>query len=67
MVDSGAWVDKKIGFQWKPFLVETVGFVLYDGPEGIVVTDSWSSGDLMGPRTQIPRGMLRRVSYEGAK
>ncbi len=65
VLDDTTWGDKSRhdGFTWKPFLVDQIGFAIYDGPEGVVVVDSWTSGSLMGPRTQIPRGMIRSVLY----
>lgn len=55
------WVEKVQDFKWEPYLVETIGFLLYDGPEGVVVTDTWTAKDHTGTRTQIPRGMIRSV------
>lgn len=51
--------------QWKSTIVRSVGFVLYDGPEGIVLTDSVMQG-CTGQRHQIPRGMVRRVQILAA-
>lgn len=65
VLDSETWVKKHEGaFEWKPYLVETMGFVLYDGAEGVVVTDSWTDAEHTGTRTQIPRGMIRSITYE---
>jgi hypothetical protein len=41
-------------------LFTTVGFVCYDGPEGLILTDTWGDGQI-GPRDQIPRGMIREI------
>lgn len=65
-LDTELWAEKvKDGaFVWVPYIVETVGFLLYDGPEGVVVTDSWTDADHTGQRTQIPRGMIRSMVIE---
>lgn len=68
VLDSATWVEKEDGPHiWKPYLVEQVGFLLYDGPEGIVVTDSWTDNDHVGVRTQIPRGMIRSIAVDSGR
>jgi len=39
-----------------------VGFVLHDGDDGMILTACWSP-DKIAPRDQIPRGMIRKVTY----
>lgn len=48
-------------FAWKPLMVKSVGFLLHDLPEGVVLTDSLMP-DYTGQRSQIPRGMVRSVT-----
>ena len=61
MMAPGGWVDRTAEpYKWNAYLCETVGFLLYDGPEGIVVTDSVAP-EHMGPPTQIPRGVIRTL------
>lgn len=64
-LDSTAWVAKQPA-KWSAYVVHTVGFILYDGPEGVIVTDS-STHDQTGPRCQIPRGMIHSVTYVAPK
>lgn len=62
------WVDRQTGkYVWKPWLARTVGFVLYDGPEGVVLTDSLGGDDQTGQRQQIPRGMIREFNILGSQ
>lgn len=46
--------------EYKPVIVESVGFLLYDGKEGVILTAAWNENQI-GPRDQIPRGMVRKV------
>lgn len=54
------WVEIE-HFQWNPMIVETSGFLVYDGPEGMMITDSILQ-DFTGQKQQIPRGMIRSVT-----
>lgn len=58
--DLGPWVEKQ-EWSWDPYTVTEVGFVLYDGEEGMIVTSAYNK-DQTGPVTQIPRGMIRNVT-----
>lgn len=59
-LDPGqTWVHHK-RTAYRPLLVHSTGFLLYDGPEGVVLTSAWSE-DVTGPRDQIPRGMIREL------
>jgi hypothetical protein len=62
--DGGvAWVDNPGKEEpWAAYIVISVGFVLYDGPEGMRLTSAWSK-DVIGHRDNIPRGMIRKVSW----
>lgn len=63
-MDTDLWVEKPSEpFKWEPYLVEQIGFLLYDGPEGIVLTDSWTDREHIGTRVQIPRGMIRKLEF----
>lgn len=44
-----------------PLLVTTIGFLLHDSKAGVILTGSWTP-DCIGPRDQIPRGMIRKVT-----
>jgi hypothetical protein len=43
-------------------MVSQIGYVLYDGPEGLVLTSSYIADGTVGCRTQIPRGMIRNIT-----
>lgn len=58
--DLGPWVDKQ-DWHWEPKIVMELGFVLYDGPEGLIITSAYNESQL-GPVTQIPRGMVRNIT-----
>jgi hypothetical protein len=58
--DEGAWADNDSDHTYVAKVFQTVGFLLHDGPEGIVLTDSWHE-DTVGARDQIPRGMIRSM------
>jgi hypothetical protein len=59
--DGGAWVDNK-EHAYKPKMFVTVGFLLYDGDDGVTVTSSWSE-DMVAARDMIPRGMIHSVTF----
>lgn len=59
LLDSGAWADNK-DHKYSPKLFLSVGFLLYDGPEGVILTSAYSV-DTVAARDQIPRGMVRKV------
>lgn len=48
--------------RYTPLIVKTVGYLLYEGKEGVILTAAWSP-ECIGPRDQIPRGMVRRITY----
>lgn len=45
---------------YDPCIVTTVGIVLYDGVEGLILTNSMHDSET-GPVNQIPRRMIRSV------
>jgi hypothetical protein len=47
---------------YAPVLITTVGFLLHQSDEGLIITGAWSA-DRTGPRDQIPRGMVRSVTF----
>lgn len=49
-------------FIYQPVMVSQVGYLLYDGEEGIVLTSSYIADGIVGCRTQIPRGMIRNIT-----
>jgi hypothetical protein len=59
LLDSGAWAENK-DHKYSPKTFISVGFLLYDGKEGVILTSAWSV-DTVAARDQIPRGMVRKV------
>ena len=57
--DEGAWVENA-DHSYKPHIFQTVAFLLYDGPDGVTLTSSWSE-KLVAARDFIPRGMVRKI------
>lgn len=55
-LNLGPWVEEQ-EYTYEPYLVTTVGFVLYEGPDGVVMTDSYAPG-ITGGVHQIPRSMI---------
>ncbi len=60
-LDEGPWVDSDKPLDYEPNIMHTVGFLLLDVPAGVIVTGTVNA-DLIGPRDQIPRGMIRRIT-----
>ena len=60
--DAGeTWVHREPApGPWKPYVVQSCGFLLEEHPEGVVLTESLTP-ELTGQRQQIPRGMIRSV------
>lgn len=62
LVDNmGAWADNE-PVKYTPKMFIQVGFILYDGVEGVILTSAWSP-DKVAARDQIPRGMIRKLTY----
>lgn len=61
LIDVGSWVDNE-PVKYEPRMFIQVGFVLYDGKDGLIITSAWSP-DKIAPRDQIPRGMIRKLTY----
>jgi len=62
VVDNTNWVDHD-EYTWQPIIIKTCAIVLYDGPEGMVVTHSVGEGSVTFTRLQIPRGMIKEVIW----
>jgi hypothetical protein len=60
LLDMEAWAPNK-DHKYAPKHFHSVGFLLYDGKEGIILTSAWSV-DTVAARDQIPRGMVRKVT-----
>jgi hypothetical protein len=59
-VEDDRWVEVKKEYKYTPAMIQTVGFLLHDSDQGVIVTAHWNE-DHTGPVDQIPRGMIRRV------
>ena len=62
-LDITAWAEHEIDFEYVPVLCHQVGFVLYDGPEGLVITNGIIENNCVARRNQIPRGMIRSMEW----
>ena len=58
--DMGPWVDTQ-KWKYKPLIVHSIGYILYNGKEGILITNSHHSGST-GAVDQIPRKMIRSIN-----
>lgn len=59
VLDDSAWADND-NHTYEAQIFQSVGFLLHDGPKGIILTQAWSE-KMVGARDQIPRGMIRKV------
>jgi hypothetical protein len=62
-LDVSAWAEHEEEFVYVPVLCKQVGFLLYDGPEGIVITNGVIADGTVARRNQIPRGRIRRIEW----
>jgi hypothetical protein len=60
-MDDGAWVANK-DHEYTPKMFISVGFLLYDGADGITLTSAWSE-DMVAARDKIPRKMVHSITY----
>jgi len=61
MLDADTWVDKASASEPVATVFQQVGFLLQSTKKHVVLT--CTTGDrLMGARTRIPRGMVRKVT-----
>jgi len=61
-LDATPWAEHDGSFVYKPALCKQVGFVLYDGPEGLVITNGILEDGTVARRNQIPRGMIKNIT-----
>ena len=61
-LDDTPWTWHEDSFVYTSVLVNQVGFLLYDGPEGIVITDAYIDTQV-SRRNQIPRGMIKELKF----
>jgi hypothetical protein len=61
-LDDTPWTTHDEDFIYQPVMVSQIGYVLYDGIEGLVLTSSYIADGTVGCRTQIPRGMIRNIT-----
>lgn len=62
-LDTTAWTTHEDDFVYTPVLCNQIGFVLYSGEEGVVVTQSYNSNGEVSNRTQIPKGMIKQIKW----
>jgi hypothetical protein len=62
-IDDAPWAEHDEDFQYTPLVCTQVGWVLYDGPEGVVISNGAFPGGTVARRNQIPRGMIRRIEW----
>lgn len=60
-LDTGSWAHEDDDQKYEPLIMHSVGFVLFDGDPGIILTATYSTA-CIAPRDQIPRGMIRKVT-----
>lgn len=65
-LDDTTWAVNTPITKSEAVLFQTIGFLLHADEDRIIVTGSWSP-DTIGPRDQIPRGMVRKISRLGVK
>jgi hypothetical protein len=58
--DGAAWVENKPA-EYSPHIVQSVGFLVLDDPQGIQITQAWHP-KLIAVRDQIPRAMIRSIT-----
>jgi len=62
-LDVTAWAVQEEEFVYIPVLCKQVGWVVYDGPEGIVITQAVTSNGEIARRNQIPKQMIRSIEW----
>jgi len=62
-LDVTAWAVQEEEFEYVPVLCKQVGWVVYDGPEGIVITQAVTSNGEIARRNQIPKQMIRSIEW----
>jgi hypothetical protein len=62
-LDVTAWAVHEEEFSYIPVLCKQVGWVIYDGPEGIILTQAVTSNGEVARRNQIPKHMIRSIEW----
>jgi len=63
-MDSGKSQKQAVAIAMsKPVLCKQVGWVVYDGPEGIILTQAVTSNGEIARRNQIPKQMIRSIEW----
>lgn len=62
-LDVTAWTEHEEEYLYTPVLCRQVGWVIYDGPEGVVVTQAITSNGEVARRNQIPKQMIRSIEW----
>lgn len=62
-LDVTAWTEHEEEYNYTPVLCRQVGWVIYEGPEGIVVTQAITSNGEVARRNQIPKQMIRSIEW----
>jgi len=62
-LDVTAWAVHEEEFEYTPVLCKQVGWVVYDGLEGIVITQAVTSNGEIARRNQIPKQMIRSIEW----
>jgi len=60
-LDATSWVENR-DHTYKPHLVFSVGFLLSDTENGVILTQAWNP-ELIGARDQIPKSMIRSMTF----
>jgi hypothetical protein len=62
-LDTTHWVNlEDPPAVYTPMLFRTVGYLLMEDKDFVLITASWSP-KVIGPREQIPRGMVREMVF----
>lgn len=62
-LDVTAWAVHEEDFVYTPVLCKQVGWVVYEGPEGVIVTQAVTSNGEIARRNQIPKQMIRSIEW----
>ena len=62
-LDVTAWTTHEEEFTYVPVLCKQVGWVVYDGHEGIILTQAITSNGEIARRNQIPKQMIRSIEW----
>jgi hypothetical protein len=62
-LDDTPWGVQDEDFVYEPTLCHQVGFLLYNGPEGVVISNGVMMDGIVARRNQIPKGMIRSMEW----